>query len=99
MKTNQEIIEELSKEIRLHYSGIVSEEVVEGAVDWWVKLTKEALEAKDQACKEAMIKLVESFPIKTMFRDKLCWEAANEWIIKNFNKLNNNGKNQNTQEA
>ncbi len=53
-KTNQEIIAEIQKEIRQSYSGIISEEFIERAIEWWTKLTLKALEAKDAEHKEDM---------------------------------------------
>ena len=46
----------MAKEIREHYSGIVSEEVIQGAIKWWIGLTEAAIkEEKEKAYEEGQI--------------------------------------------
>jgi hypothetical protein len=40
MRTDEEIIKQIQKEIRERYDGIVSSEIVDGTIDWWTKKLK-----------------------------------------------------------
>lgn len=38
--------------------------------------------------RERAKKIIDSFPLHPLFRDKICWEISNEWCKEAIKKLN-----------
>lgn len=92
MKNNQEIIEKIKEDVRQRYSGIVSEEVVQGAIDWWTDITMKAFQAKDAQHKQEMIEMVEGVPGHHLEGDAkggfiYTYPLIAEWKEEQLNKL------------
>ena len=96
--TNKEILEKYQIKIRENYSGVVSEEVIQLTIDWWTKITLEALELKDAQHKAEMIELIESLKteeeaqfesVTATFSLPLTTESVMRWKAEQLTKLKN----------